>query len=127
MAAEENVEIVREIFRAIEDRDWARLVARTDRAHQFHEPLALPSAVRWDIAPPAGRRSVVGRNLASAAAQQGRANAWTRASWRPATTRSSCFGISGASRWPASDVTRPSSRLPATRRQTRACADVLLR
>src|SRR5262245_11639106 len=71
MAAKENVEIVREIFRAIEDRDLARLVALTDPAAEFHWPAV--SAVRWYIAPAAGRRSVVGRNLDSAAAHQGRA------------------------------------------------------
>src|SRR5262245_19888822 len=42
MAAKENVEIVREIFRAIEDRDLARLVALTDPAPEFHWPPSLP-------------------------------------------------------------------------------------
>src|SRR5262245_65586988 len=42
MAAKENVETMREIFRAIEDRDLARLVALTDPAAEFHWPPSLP-------------------------------------------------------------------------------------
>jgi uncharacterized protein len=54
MAAKENVEIMREIFRAIEDRDLARLVALTDPAAEFHWPPSLPYGGISPLQPAAG-------------------------------------------------------------------------
>src|SRR5262249_19454431 len=54
MAPKENVEIVREIFRAIEDRDLARLVALTDPAAEFHWPPSLPYGGISPLQPAAG-------------------------------------------------------------------------
>jgi uncharacterized protein len=42
MAAKENIEIVREVFRAIESRDPTRLFALLDPAVEFHWPPSLP-------------------------------------------------------------------------------------
>jgi uncharacterized protein len=54
MAAKENVEIMRGIFRAIEDRDLARLVALTDPAAEFHWPPSLPYGGISPLQPAAG-------------------------------------------------------------------------
>src|SRR5262249_59718497 len=54
MAAKENVETMREIFRAIEDRDLARLVALTDPAVEFHGPPSLPCGGISPLQPAAG-------------------------------------------------------------------------
>src|SRR4029450_3353666 len=54
MAAKENVEIMRGIFRAIEARDLARLVALTDPAAEFHWPPSLPYGGISALQPAAG-------------------------------------------------------------------------
>jgi ketosteroid isomerase-like protein len=54
MAAKQNVEIMREIFRAIEGRDLARLVALTDPAAEFHWPPSLPYGGISPLQPAAG-------------------------------------------------------------------------
>jgi len=54
MAAKENVETMREIFRAIEDRDLAQLVALTDPAAEFHWPPSLPYGGISPLQPAAG-------------------------------------------------------------------------
>src|SRR5262245_5628327 len=54
MAAKENVETMREIFRAIEDRDLAQLVALTDPAAEFHWPPSLPYGGILPLQPAAG-------------------------------------------------------------------------
>jgi ketosteroid isomerase-like protein len=42
MAAKENIAIVRDVFRAIEARDPARLLGLVDPAVEFHWPRSLP-------------------------------------------------------------------------------------
>jgi hypothetical protein len=42
MSAQENVDLVREIFRAIEGRNAARLLDLVDPAAEFHWPPSLP-------------------------------------------------------------------------------------
>jgi len=42
MSAQENVDLVREIFRAIEGRDAGRLLELVDPAAEFHWPPSLP-------------------------------------------------------------------------------------
>jgi len=54
MAAKENVETMRQIFRAIESRDLARLVALTDPAAEFHWPPSLPYGGVSPLQPVAG-------------------------------------------------------------------------
>jgi ketosteroid isomerase-like protein len=54
MAAKQNVEIMREIFRAIESRDLARLVALTDPAAEFLWPPSLPYGGMSPLQPAAG-------------------------------------------------------------------------
>src|SRR4029450_12385222 len=44
MSAEENIEVVRKIFRAIEERDAARLLELFDPEVEFHWPPSLPYA-----------------------------------------------------------------------------------
>jgi ketosteroid isomerase-like protein len=54
MTAKENVETMREIFRAIESRDLARLLALTDPAAEFHWPPSLPYGGMSPLQPAAG-------------------------------------------------------------------------
>jgi ketosteroid isomerase-like protein len=54
MTAKENVETMREIFRAIESRDLARLLALTDPAAEFHWPPSLPYGGISPLQPAAG-------------------------------------------------------------------------
>lgn len=54
MSARENIDLVRKIFRAIEDRDAARLVELVDPAAEFHWPPSLPYGGVGPLLPPAG-------------------------------------------------------------------------
>ncbi len=68
MSAQENVDLVREIFRAIEGRNAARLLELVDPAAEFHWPPSLPYGGVVPLQP--ADRSIVGRYLAAAATDQ---------------------------------------------------------
>jgi ketosteroid isomerase-like protein len=54
MTARENVEVIREVFRAIETRDLARLTSLVDPTAEFHWPPSLPYGGTVPLLPPAG-------------------------------------------------------------------------
>jgi hypothetical protein len=96
MSTSENVQVMLEIFGAIERRDPQRVFELCQPDVEFHWPPSLPYG---GASPPRGRRR------GSLCSRPRRSAEWILASSRPARRRLSCSGSSGESAPTGNDST----------------------